>query len=272
MTLDTATSQHLKAALLACQDWWVDMGVDIPNIPPASGRPKTKAATIKAVTSKTAPAKTSAPTQSAKSNTPDMRAALSKITAQAKAAPSLEALKHVITNIDAGALSDNARNIVFARGNPKADIMLIGEAPGRHEDESGLPFVGEAGQLLDKMLAAIGLDEGSVYITNICNWRLPGNRNPAEEELALCKPLITRHMELIAPKLIMIVGGVSLQALTGKTGIMRARGRWLELVIAGTPTPALPLYHPAFLLRRPELKKQAWHDLLAIKARLQDNS
>ncbi len=167
-----------------------------------------------------------------------------------------------------GSLSDFAKNMVFARGNPKAEIMAIGEAPGVQEDETGKPFVGPAGQLLDKMFAANELDEKNLYITNVCNWRPPNNRNPTEDELALCAPFITRHMELVAPKIIVIIGGVSLQVLTGKTGIMKARGQWQELSIGDTKTPAMPLYHPAFLLKRPELKKDAWRDLLAIKARI----
>ncbi|HHL43824.1 MAG TPA: uracil-DNA glycosylase, partial [Hellea balneolensis] len=192
---------------------------------------------------------------------------IDKIQAQAKAATTLEALKAVIAGVDAGALSDHARNMVFARGNPDAKIMFIGEAPGREEDIKALPFVGQAGQLLDKMLHAIGLDETNTYITNVCNWRPPGNRNPSPEEIAICRPLIHRHVELVAPDLIVIVGGVALEALTGRTGIMKTRGQWLSMEIAGHDIPALPIYHPAFLLRRPELKKQAWLDLLTIQER-----
>lgn len=249
--------QELKAALQASHAWWDDMGVDIPLVPPAPPSAVKKARkTSKATEAKSAPqqADTSAP--------------LVKATEQAKAAPTLEALKTIIEGFDAGVLSDHARNVVFARGNPDADIMVIGEAPGRQEDESGKPFVGPAGQLLDKMFAAIDLSEDNLYITNVCNWRPPGNRNPTESELTMCAPFIQRHMELIAPKLVVIVGGVSLQALTGKTGIMKTRGRWQELNIGGEKVPAMPLYHPAFLLRRPELKKDAWRDLLAIQGRL----
>ncbi|MCF6220891.1 MAG: uracil-DNA glycosylase [Robiginitomaculum sp.] len=251
--------QALKSALQASHAWWDDMGVDIPVVPPAPRTPKKAHKPIaKSAPPRTAPA---APQ-------PDAAKQLEKAAEQAKAAPTLEALKTIIEGFDAGVLSDHARNIVFARGNPDADIMIIGEAPGRSEDESGKPFVGPAGQLLDKMFAAIDLDETSLYITNVCNWRPPGNRNPTEDELTMCAPFITRHMELIAPKLIIIVGGVSLLALTGKTGIMKTRGNWQELDINGETVPAMPLYHPAFLLRRPELKKDAWRDLLAIKARL----
>ncbi len=248
--------QVLKHALKASQAWWQDMGVDAPVLPAGQAKP---AAILK-------PEKSPASHQT--SNMPDVSAHMAKAAEQARAAPTLEALKTVLEGFDAGILSDHARNMVFARGNPAADIMVIGEAPGRQEDESGQPFVGPAGQLLDKMFAAIDLGEDELYITNVCNWRPPGNRNPNPDELAMCAPFITRHMELVAPKLVVIVGGISLQALTGKTGIMKLRGQWQELDIAGQPTPALPLYHPAFLLRRPELKRDAWRDLLAIQTRM----
>ena len=254
---EPSAQQVLKQALKASQIWWQDMGVEATVLPPA---PKPRITATRKAPAQTAQKETPA--------APDISAQMIKAAEQAKAAPTLDALKTVLENFDAGVLSDHARNTVFARGNPDADIMVIGEAPGRQEDESGKPFVGPAGQLLDKMFAAIDLGADDLYITNVCNWRPPGNRNPNEEELAMCAPFITRHMELIAPKLVVIVGGVSLQALTGKTGIMKTRGQWQELDIANQKTPALPLYHPAFLLRRPELKKDARRDLLAIRERL----
>ena len=256
------TDQNLKAALKASQKWWQDMGVDYPPVPPS---PKAKPVRAAKQTAPAAKTKQAAPAQE-----PKLTDQIAKAEALAKAAPTLDALKTALESFDAGILSDHARNIVFARGNSKADIMAIGEAPGQQEDETGQPFVGPAGQLLDKMFAAIGRDETNLYITNVCNWRPPGNRNPTEDELALCKPFITRHIELVAPKIIVIVGGVSLQALTGTAGIMKTRGRWQELEVGGKKVPAMPLYHPAILLRRPELKKQAWQDLLAIKARIGD--
>ncbi|MCF6274601.1 MAG: uracil-DNA glycosylase [Robiginitomaculum sp.] len=255
--------QALKSALQASHAWWSDMGVDIPVVPPAPPSAAMSAAKKPRNTRK-APGIKSAPVPQ-KIDTSEQ---LIKAAEQAKSAPTLEALKTIIEGFDAGILSDHARNIVFARGNPDADIMIIGEAPGRAEDESGKPFVCPAGQLLDKMCAAIDLDETKLYITNVCNWRPPGNRNPDEAELNMCAPFIQRHIELIAPKLVVIVGGISLMALTGKTGIMKTRGNWQELNINDEKTPAMPLYHPAFLLRRPELKKDAWRDLLAIRARI----
>lgn len=252
---DLPDNPTLKRALQSAQDWWVHMGIDVPPPPPAQKRP----ARAKN------PQKPTPPSQNVQT-APALD--IEKLKERVAAAPSLDALKTVIDGLDVGALSDHARNTVFARGNPEAKIMVIGEAPGREEDVKGLPFVGQAGQLLDKMLAAIGLDETHVYITNICNWRPPGNRNPSPEEIAFCRPLIWRHMELMAPEMIVIVGGVALDALCGLSGIMKTRGQWQELDIGGQNIPAMPIYHPAFLLRRPELKKQAWLDLLAIRARL----
>lgn len=260
---DTQTQQALKQALKASQTWWDGMGVEIPELPPAS--PKTLKKQVKAASRPTQAAPITPPEQ------PEQADRLAKAEAIARAAPTLAALKTALEDFDAGVLSDHAQKMVFARGNPDADIMAIGEAPGRQEDETGLPFVGEAGKLLDKMFAAIKRDESNLYITNVCNWRPPGNRNPSEEELALCRPFICRHIELISPKIIVIVGGVSLQALTGKSGIMKTRGQWQGLEIGGTNIPAMPLYHPAFLLRRPELKKQAWQDLLAIQNRIAES-
>lgn len=256
--------QNLKAALQATQTWWQDMGIETPPAPPSA---PAKAKRPQTASQKTP--KSSTPTSPPAPQRAGLVEQIAKAKALASAAPTLEALKLAIEGFDAGILSDHAQNVVFARGNPQAEIMAIGEAPGRQEDETGMPFVGPAGQLLDKMFAAINLDADSLYITNVCNWRPPGNRNPSEDELALCKPFITRHMELVAPKLIVIVGGVSLQALTGKTGIMKTRGQWQELDIGGTKIPAIPLYHPAFLLRRPELKKYAWRDLLAVRERIE---
>ena len=258
---DIESQQALKQALKASQSWWDGVGVEIPTLPPAA--PKTLKKTAR-TTPKRQPTQSTPITPEKNSELTDR---LAKAEAVASAAPTLEALKTALEEFDAGVLSDHAQRMVFARGNSEADIMAIGEAPGRQEDETGLPFVGEAGKLLDKMFAAIKRDDSNLYITYVCNWRPPGNRNPSEEELVLCRPFIRRHIELVAPKIVVIVGGVSLQALTGKTGIMKTRGQWQDLEIAGKNIPAMPLYHPAFLLRRPELKKHAWQDLLAIQNR-----
>ena len=143
--------------------------------------------------------------------------------------------------------------------------MLVGEAPGRDEDREGRPFVGRAGQLLDRMLAAIGLSrEDSVYITNVLPWRPPQNRDPKPEEIAMMKPFLAKHIALVDPEVLVIMGNISCQALLGKRGITRLRGNWEDAL----GKPALPMFHPAYLLRNPAAKREAWADLLALKARL----
>jgi len=167
-------------------------------------------------------------------------------------------------------LKRGARNLVFSDGNPQARVMIIGEAPGRDEDTQGKPFVGRAGQLLDKMLAAIDLDrhadkgEDAVYITNVLPWRPPQNRDPQPEEIAMLLPFVQRHVQLINPDLIVLMGNSSCQAGLGKRGITRLRGNWAEAY----GKPALPMFHPAYLLRNPAAKREAWADLLELKARL----
>lgn len=189
----------------------------------------------------------------------------------AKAAPDLAALQQALRDFDGCALKKTATNLVFADGNPSASVMLIGEAPGADEDRQGKPFVGVSGQLLDRMMGAIGLDRSTFYITNVCFWRPPGNRKPTEAELAALMPFVVRHIELVKPKVLVLVGGSSAQGLLGTNdGITRLRGRWFEFQTPGlaAPIPALPLFHPAYLLRQPGLKREAWRDLVKLKARL----
>ncbi|GAB4143103.1 MAG: hypothetical protein Tsb0016_11970 [Sphingomonadales bacterium] len=181
----------------------------------------------------------------------------------------LDALRQALETFDGCALKATATNTVFADGNPRARIMLVGEAPGADEDREGRPFVGRAGQLLDKMLAAIGLDRDQVYITNILPWRPPGNRNPSAAEIAICLPFVRRHIALAAPELLVLLGAVSAKALLDTNrGITSLRGRWTEVDIEGRAIPVLPTLHPAFLLRQPDQKALAWHDLLSLKQRL----
>lgn len=181
----------------------------------------------------------------------------------------LDELKAALEAFDACPLKHTAKNLVFADGNPEADIMLVGEAPGRDEDIQGLPFVGRSGQLLDRMLAGIGLDRTNVYITNVLPWRPPGNRQPTPVEQAMCAPFIERHIELVAPKHLMLVGGVSAkQMLETTSGIMKLRGKWGSVHISDNAIPALPIFHPAYLLRQPAQKRLAWRDLLTFRAKI----
>jgi uracil-DNA glycosylase len=157
---------------------------------------------------------------------------------------------------------------VFADGNPTAKVMLVGEAPGAEEDRAGRPFVGASGQLLDRMMAAIGLDRTSFYITNVCFWRPPGNRKPTDLELAAQKPFVERHIELVAPEVLVLVGAAAAQGLLGTTeGITRLRGRWFQYRLAenGPTIPAMPIFHPAYLLRQPAQKRETWRDLLKLQ-------
>jgi uracil-DNA glycosylase len=184
----------------------------------------------------------------------------------AAGAQTLEELKAALEGFDGCALKRGATHTVFADGNPASRIMLIGEAPGRDEDRIGLPFVGRAGKLLDKMLAAIHLDRSSVYITNVINWRPPENRDPTPEEAAACLPFLRRHIELADPLVIILLGAVAVRHVLGlNDGIMRLRGRWLEYRLGDRMVPALPTLHPAYLLRQPGQKKLAWSDLLALE-------
>lgn len=187
----------------------------------------------------------------------------------AETAKNLDELRGLLAAFDGCALKRTATNLVFGDGNPAADIMLIGEAPGADEDRQGLPFVGVSGQLLDKMLASIGLDRTSAYITNILPWRPPGNRKPTPAESAMCMPFIRRHIELVGPKVLILLGGTSASSLLErKEGIMRMRGRWFDYMSRDGEIPAMPTYHPAFLLRQPALKKDVWRDLLEVNNRI----
>jgi len=184
---------------------------------------------------------------------------------------SLDQLRAAMESYDGCALKRTCQKTVFADGNPKAELMLVGEAPGADEDRIGLPFVGASGKLLDAMLAAIGLDRSSVYIANVVPWRPPGNRKPEPSEVELCLPFITRQIELVDPKLLLLLGGAPTSALLARTdSITRLRGQWIDYSSnrLSHPIPALPTFHPAYLLRTPAHKKEAWRDLLAVKQRL----
>jgi DNA polymerase len=181
----------------------------------------------------------------------------------------LPALKAALEAFEGSQLKKLATNTVFADGNPASRIMLIGEAPGRDEDAAGLPFVGRAGKLLDRMMAAIGLDRSTFYIINVMPWRPPDNRNPDPGEVAMCIPFLRRHIELAQPKILVLLGAVSARHVLGlNDGIMKLRGRWLEYRIGTEMIPVLPTLHPAYLLRQPAHKKLAWRDLQSVGDKL----
>ncbi len=178
----------------------------------------------------------------------------------------LEKLSKSISLIKDCDLKKNANNIVFADGNPKARIMLVGEGPGSNEDKEGLPFVGRAGELLNKMLASINLDRTNVYITNVVNYRPPENRRPTEKEIARYLPFLVKHIEIINPKILVLLGSTALNALVGDQEVIsKARGKWIEKQIGTCKTSVITTFHPAFLMRQPAQKKLSWIDLKMIK-------
>ncbi len=216
-----------------------------------------------ALPDKAAKAKKPAAVEPAKKPEPVDAAAVAK--QAAKTAGSLVDLRAAMEAFDLCDLKRGARQLVFADGTPGARVMIIGEAPGRDEDREGKPFVGRAGQLLDRMLAAIGLDRReNVYITNVLPWRPPQNRDPKPEEIGMMKPFLERHVALAKPEVLVVMGNISCQALLGKRGITRLRGKWDQAL----NLPVIPMFHPAYLLRQPQMKRQAWADLLDLQARL----
>ncbi len=256
--MESAMEYHTARALL---DWQVEMGVteamlDEPlnryEVPQA--RPQPVAAPVDAPVAKPK----IDPIQVARE--------------MAKSVTDLAGLQAALGAFEHCDLKRGARNLVFSEGNPAARVMIIGEAPGREEDREGKPFVGKAGQLLDNMLDAIGmsrtadLTSQSVYITNILPWRPPQNRDPKPDEIAMLMPFVQRHVEIVAPEIIVLMGNIACQGVLGKRGITRLRGQWCEAF----GKPALPMFHPAYLLRLPQTKREAWADLLTLKARLNE--
>ena len=264
---------ELNGNLLAALRWYLDMGVDEVVDETAPDRLAAKPAPL------AAPAavlpQTAAPSRAVK---PRVAAARMPASAAAQgahhlaaAARSLEELEDALRAFDGCELKATATNLVFGDGNPKAKIMFVGEAPGGDEDRMGKPFVGVSGQLLDRMLKWIGLDRTNFYITNQVYWRPPGNRTPTDSEAASCQPFIIRHIELMAPEILVLVGGAAAKTLLGRSeGITKLRGQWFEFSSPGLPrpVPTMAIFHPAYLLRTPIFKREAWRDLLAIKQRL----
>lgn len=277
---ETSLTRQDEKALKALIDWWAEAGLELdapivrarPGLAPAAAAPAKPRAIAEPPRAATAAAARAA----GFGNTPKAGPGAQEAAAKAD---TLDALKAVISEFEGCALKRTARNTVFARGHSEARIMIVGEAPGRDEDEQGKPFVGRSGQLLDRMFAAIGLGEDDLYISNIVNWRPPGNRNPTQEEIAICLPLIERHIALKAPDILVVAGGVSAQSLLrSQTGITRLRGQWAEYKLrdasgkeTGQSVPCLPIFHPSFLLRQPASKRQAWADMQALEARLKSS-
>ena len=188
-----------------------------------------------------------------------------------EAAGDLDELRRAVQAFEGCGLKRTATNTVFGEGPKDAVLMIIGEAPGADEDRQGRPFVGVSGQLLERMLAAIGLARTDVYITNTLYWRPPGNRDPSTEEIAACRPFTERQIALVAPRILVALGAPAARTLLQTTeGIMKLRGRWMRYERPGLPAPIdlMPMFHPAFLLRSPARKREAWRDLLSIRTRL----
>jgi uracil-DNA glycosylase len=200
-------------------------------------------------------------------------AAIASAREAARTAPSLEALRALLETFDGCALKHTATRLVFADGNPQARIMFVGEAPGRDEDIEGLPFVGRSGKLLDRMIAAIGLDRGKAYIANVIPWRPPGNRTPTPQETQICLPFIQRQIELVNPDVLVTLGNPSTQTLLQtREGIMRTRGKWLNYDTGTRTIRAIATFHPAYLLRSPSYKRMSWLDLRAIAKALEQTA
>lgn len=259
--MDSAIDWHTARALLA---WQVELGVDdaigdaplnryeLPDEKPASApAAKAKSAPLRVVETKVDP--------------------VAEARVAAREAGSLDALREAMAQYPHCDLRRGARNLVFADGTAGSKLMIIGEAPGRDEDVRGRPFVGRAGQLLDRMLAAIDMGRDrdgaqGVYITNVLPWRPPQNRDPKPSEIAMMLPFLERHVQLAKPDLVILMGNISCQAVLGRRGILSLRGGWTE----GFGRPAMPMTHPAYLLRTPAAKREAWADLLAVRAKLKE--
>lgn len=269
MSTPPANSRDL-AALLA---WQVAAGADEAVLDAPVDRYKASAAPAPSAPAKSGPAKSAAPQAPAKpaAASAPLTPAAAGARDLATAARTLEELVEALAAFDGCALKKTATNLVFADGNPAARIMFVGEAPGADEDRAGKPFVGVSGQLLDRMLAWIGLDRTKFYITNIVFWRPPGNRTPTSDEVAACLPFVVRHIELIAPAILVPVGGPATETLLHRgEGISKSHGRWYDYQTPGlaVPIPTMPIFHPAFLLRAPAQKRAAWRDLLYLEQKM----
>ena len=286
MTLGNGTMpERDPRSLAAALEWQTAMGADEVILDAPVDR-YAEAAARKAARSRPHPPVPSTPVlpmsapspqPAAPRPTPDVAAPLGAAEARAlgrdavAGCRSLDALRQALETFDGCALRHTATRLVFGDGNPEADIMVIGEAPGADEDRQGKPFVGVSGRLLDRMLSFIGLTRENFYITNTVYWRPPGNRKPNDGEFAVCRPFVEKHIELVAPKALLLVGDKAVRGLAGVTaGITRSRGKWYDVQIAGRAIPAMASFHPAYLLRVPAAKRQAWQDLLALQRRMRE--
>ncbi len=244
--LDEATHDHFAAPQAASEP-----SRPLPKLPPRAGQG----------------AAVEARPNAAAATAPDDAAVTARV--MAREAATLDALKEALALFEGCALKATAKNLVFADGNPQARVMIVGEAPGADEDRIGLPFVGRSGQLLDRMLAAIGLDRKTdVYIANLLPWRPPGNRTPTQQEVAICLPFIQRQIQLANPDILVCVGGPAAQGLLGLTGILASRGKWLDYDTGTRTIRAIATLHPAYLLRQPLQKRLAWRDMRALRTAL----
>jgi len=268
------------ADLAAALDWYRAVGVDlavgeepVDRFAASAAAPRRSAPIPPPAGATAAPVIVAPMLQRQSEAPPPAPAAVTSLTADpaetralAAAAPTLEALRATMDAYEGCTLKKRATQLCFADGNPEASIMLVGEGPGEQEDLTGKPFVGRAGQLLDRMLSAIGLDRTKVYIANMVPWRPPGNRDPSPEELALCTPFLIRQVELVAPKFLVTLGNVPTKSLfQTANGITRMRGQWKELDIGHHRVRSLATLHPAYLLRTPASKALAWRDMLSLR-------
>ncbi len=262
--MESALDYHTAAALL---EWHVELGATEAILDAPLNRYEVP---------KEDPKKKAAKPASASPSAPAPRPQVDPVVEAAKAAKAvgdLDALQAAMRSFEHCELKRGARNLVFSDGNPAARVMIIGEAPGRDEDREGKPFVGRAGHLLDRMFAAIDMgrdvpmSKDAIYITNVLPWRPPQNRDPKPEEIAMLRPFLERHVQLVAPDIIVLMGNISCQAALEKRGITRLRGQWQEAF----GKPVLPMFHPAYLLRQPHAKRETWADLLSLKAKLEED-
>jgi len=262
----------IRDAAASLVDWWEEAGVE-----PAAPLPARRRSAPETPTRRQPSAARSAKTD--KPARPDPGAAVADARRLAAEAGDLAALKAAVESFEGCSLKASAQNTVFSRGSLNSGVMIIGEAPGFEEDRSGEPFVGRSGRLLDRMFAAIGLDRADIYVTNILFWRPPGNREPSDADIRSCLAFVERHVALARPRVLVLAGKTAAHTLLkSNDGIMRTRGKWGSYAPpAGEDgearaIPALPIFHPAFLLRKPDFKRQTWRDLLSLQKRLEESS